>query len=86
MQTLCEQNYQKFTVRSQYVLNTICAEALKLIKQNFPQKYSGYGDFYVKGHYYSFQKNKKLDTLFYPMPSSLDLGVHLTIDLTGNIR
>ena len=86
MHTLCEQNYEKFTVRSQYVLNTSGAGALKLIKHNFPQKYSKYEDFYVKGHYFSFQKNKKLDTLLYPMPSSLGLGVHLTIDLMGNIR
>ena len=86
MQTLCEQNYEKFMVRSQYVLNTSGAGALKLIKQNFPQKYCEYEDFYVKGHYFSFQKNKKLDTLFYPMPTSLGLGVHLTIDIMGNIR
>ena len=37
MQSLCEQNHEKFIVRSQYVLNTSGAEALKLIKQNFPQ-------------------------------------------------
>ena len=86
MQTLCEQNYEKFTVRSQYVLNTTGSGALKLIRHNFPQKYSEYEDFYVKGHYFSFQKNKKLDTLYYPMPTSLGLGVHLTIDLMGNIR
>lgn len=86
MQTLCEQNYEKFVVRSQYVLNTSGAEALKLLKHNFPQKYYEYEDFYVKGHYFSFKKNKKLDTLYYPMPNSLGLGVHLTIDLVGNIR
>ena len=64
MQTLCEQNYEKFIVRSQYVLNTSGAGALKLIKHNFSHKYSEYEDFYVKGHYFSFQKNKKFMMLF----------------------
>ena len=45
-----------------------------------------YENFYVKGHYFSLRKKLKVNKLFYPMPSTLGLGVHLTIDLNGNIR
>lgn len=86
MHTRCEQNFEKFTVRSKRVLNTSGAGALHFLKDQFPIKYESYENFFVKGHYFTYRKRAKIDTLFYPMPNALGLGVHLTTDLAGRLR
>lgn len=46
----------------------------------------GYSNFFVKGQYYSCRKRLQVDRLLYPLPSKYGLGVHLTLDLQGNIK
>ena len=86
MHTLCCQFHQKFTVRSDHVLNVTGSGALDFLKAGFKEKYSLYESYFVKGHYFSYRKSQKQSKLFYPLPNELGLGVHLTIDLAGNVR
>ena len=46
----------------------------------------GYSNFFVKGQYYSCRKHLPVGRLLYPLPSKYGLGVHLTLDLQGNIK
>lgn len=42
--------------------------------------------YFAKGHYFSIQGNHPFKHLVYPMPSDGGLGVHLTMDLTGQLK
>lgn len=41
---------------------------------------------FAKGHYFSIQGSHPFRHLVYPMPSDGGLGVHLTMDLAGQLR
>jgi L-2-hydroxyglutarate oxidase LhgO len=41
---------------------------------------------YARGHYFSLQSTASFQHLVYPVPSSFGLGIHLTVDLAGQVR
>jgi len=41
---------------------------------------------WCKGEYYKTSKIKNIHRLIYPLPDRISLGIHLTINLAGNIR
>lgn len=40
----------------------------------------------AKGTYFSVRPSPKFDTLVYPVPASASLGIHVTIDMAGQVR
>lgn len=42
--------------------------------------------YFAKGHYFSIPGNHPFKHLVYPMPSDGGLGVHLTMDLAGQLK
>jgi len=43
-------------------------------------------DYLCKGHYFTINKRSPFKHLVYPVPHSAGLGVHVTLDLGGNLR
>ena len=41
---------------------------------------------YIKGEYYNYSGKEKINHLIYPVPGSLSLGLHATIDLGSGIK
>ena len=41
---------------------------------------------YIKGDYYSYTGREKINNLIYPIPERDGLGIHVTIDLSGQIK
>ena len=41
---------------------------------------------YIKGEYYNYSGKEKINHLIYPVPGSLSLGLHATIDLGNGIK
>ena len=52
-----------------------------LDEQHIPQAY-----YYCKGNYFSYSGKSPFNHLIYPMPNSDGLGIHLTLDLAGQIK
>lgn len=46
----------------------------------------GMENYFVKGHYFSTRLSSPAPHLLYPMPEALGLGVHLTLDLNGQVK
>ncbi|MGE5449767.1 MAG: NAD(P)/FAD-dependent oxidoreductase, partial [Methanomassiliicoccales archaeon] len=42
--------------------------------------------YYCKGEYYCLRRRLPINHLIYPLPGQHSLGVHLTMDLAGNLR
>ena len=42
--------------------------------------------FYAKGHYYSYSGNQPFSRLVYPVAEAGGLGVHVTLDLAGQVK
>lgn len=82
----CTCGSDKFVVRCHSLINAAGANALDLIKPLFCNKYMQYEDYLVKGHYFNLNKKLNAKHLYYPIPTKLGLGVHLTIDLSGAVR
>jgi L-2-hydroxyglutarate oxidase LhgO len=43
-------------------------------------------NYFIKGHYFSGRLSSPVPHLLYPMPEALGLGVHLTLDLNGQVK
>jgi len=86
LEVVCESPVDRFRIKCQQVINAAGANALNLIQSLYPDKYMHYSNFYVKGHYFNLNKKLLVDKLYYPIPSDLGLGVHLTIDLNGQVK
>jgi len=82
----CIQKGEFFKIRSKKVFLSNASGALKLLKKLNPDKYKYHQNYFVKGHYYSYTKERFNGPLLYPIPDELGLGVHLTMDMQGNIR
>lgn len=54
---------------------------LGLDKQHIPEAH-----YYCKGSYFSYSGKSPFQHLIYPMPNSAGLGVHLTLDLGGQVK
>lgn len=85
IETQCVTGNDYFVLESKAVINTTGHNALGILNTLTCEKNS-YQDLYVKGHYFSYSENFATNHLLYPIPSDLGLGVHLTIDISGNIR
>jgi L-2-hydroxyglutarate oxidase LhgO len=44
------------------------------------------GQYFAKGHYYSYSGRAPFSHLVYPLPESGGLGIHATLDLSGQVR
>ena len=56
------------------------------IKPLFFNKHKNYENYFVKGHYFDLNKKINAKHWYYPKPTKLGLGVHLTIDLSDAVR
>jgi L-2-hydroxyglutarate oxidase LhgO len=43
-------------------------------------------NYFINGHYFSSRLSSPVPHLLYPMPEVLGLGVHLTLDLNGQVK
>ncbi|MFT6372589.1 MAG: L-2-hydroxyglutarate oxidase LhgO [Gammaproteobacteria bacterium] len=57
------------------------AHSIKGINKNSLPKYS-----YAKGNYFTYQGKTPFSSLIYPVPNDHGLGVHITLDMIGNMR
>jgi L-2-hydroxyglutarate oxidase LhgO len=76
---------------SQWRVNTVVncgglhAQAIARSLQGFPQEHVP-PTFYAKGNYFTLSGKASFSHLIYPVPEAAGLGVHLTIDLNGQVR
>ena len=75
------------TVKSKFVFNCGGLNAQKIAANliGFPDKYVP-ETHYAKGNYFSLNDKNPFTHLIYPIPEEAGLGVHLTIDLSGQAR
>ena len=71
-----------FEVAAQWVINSagLSASGLAADTPDAPQ------GFYAKGHYYSYSGNQPFSRLVYPVAEAGGLGVHVTLDLAGQVK
>lgn len=77
-------NSTEFIIQTNTLINCAGLNAHK-IHNNFLGQ-SAYKPKYLKGEYYSYSGNEKLNHLIYPLPGEFSLGIHATIDLGKGIR
>ena len=75
-------------LRCAYLINVSGLHATELAKQfnGLDQKYIPQAHYYCKGQYFSYAGKSPFKHLIYPMPDKDGLGIHLTIDLGGQIK
>lgn len=91
---LVQSGGEQFIIRSNIVINAAGLFASKLSQDLFQKAcphhpdISKYNLHFVKGNYFTYQERNLFHRLIYPVPDKeiTSLGVHLTIDLQGNIR
>lgn len=71
-----------FALSAAVVVNAAGLEAPKLV-QNFGV---GHHAYYAKGHYYALSGPSPFDHLVYPIAQTGGLGVHVTLDLSGQAK
>ena len=79
------QKNSKFILKTKKLFNCAGHGALAFLK-NAQVDIREFTNFPVKGHYFSYLGNYRPEHLLYPMPQVNGLGVHLTLDLNGNVR
>lgn len=78
---------EKSTVRSRWLIN-----ACGLYAVEFAKKISGLNSHFVpracyaKGNYFSYSGKVPFQRLIYPVPETGGLGIHLTLDLSGQAK
>lgn len=82
--TFKDGNGDKIVVSSDMLVN--CAGLSSLEVLDCLYKNHGMENHFVKGHYFSTRSLGSVSNLLYPMPESLGLGVHLTLDLNGQLK
>jgi len=82
--TFVDGNGDKVVAASDMLVN--CAGLSSLEVLDCLYKDHGMENFFIKGHYFSTQLSSSVSHLLYPMPESLGLGVHLTLDLNGQVK
>lgn len=76
------------TITSRRLVIAAGLHASRIARHLTPQR-TGYAvpqTYYAKGHYFSLARRAPFSRLVYPMPAGGGLGVHLTIDTSGNAR
>ena len=86
IELICDIEHTKYVLESKIIINATGQDALDTVKKLNTKKYQDYENHFVKGHYFSYSSNTRVEHLYYPMPSQLGLGVHLTIDLNNGLR
>lgn len=73
---------QDFCVAADWVINSagLRAPDLALDTPGAPRAY------YAKGHYYAYSGRQPFSRLVYPVAESGGLGVHVTVDLAGQVK
>ena len=71
-----------FELEANWIVNSAGLSAPDLAA-NTPGSPRGY---YAKGHYYSYSGDQPFSRLVYPVAESGGLGVHVTLDLAGQIK
>jgi len=73
---------EDYTLAADYVINCagLHAPALASPWLDAPQPY------YAKGHYYAYSGKQPFSRLVYPMAEEGGLGVHVTLDLAGQVK
>lgn len=75
----------KFIIRTSVIVN--CAGLYAPSIHNLACKQDeSFHHRYVKGDYYSYNGKESIDHLIYPIPEQDGLGVHVTVDLSGQIK
>ncbi len=71
-----------FSLNARWVINCagLAAPDLARDRANAPQAY------YAKGHYYAYSGRQPFTHLVYPVPEPGGLGVHVTLDLAGQVK
>ena len=87
--TVREPNGETFSFDTKVVINCggLFASSIAKMSGIDIDKYS-YNTHYCKGNYFRIKNTKKFSIkhLIYPPPSDIDLGIHITPDLTGALR
>ena len=75
------------TLKCRQVINAAGLFAQEVARRltGFPQKHIP-PTFYAKGHYFSFSGKAPFQHLIYPMPDDAGLGIHATLDLSGQCK
>ena len=71
-----------FELAAQWIINSagLSAPELAIDTPDAPR------GFYAKGHYYSYSGNQPFSRLVYPVAEAGGLGVHVTLDLAGQVK
>ena len=71
-----------FELAAQWIINSagLSAPELAIDTPDAPR------GFYAKGHYYSYSGNQPFNRLVYPVAEAGGLGVHVTLDLAGQVK
>ena len=71
-----------FTLQTRWLVNCagLSAPSLAVATANVPTAY------YAKGHYYAYSGKQPFSRLVYPVAEEGGLGVHVTLDLAGQIK
>jgi L-2-hydroxyglutarate oxidase LhgO len=85
--TTQDANGESVCIGGRWVINAAGLHAVALAKgiDNFPQACVPRAVF-AKGSYFSYATRCPFDRLIYPVPEAGGLGIHLTLDLAGNVR
>ena len=71
-----------FELAADWIVNSAGLAATELAADT-PKAPKG---FYAKGHYYSYSGNQPFNRLVYPVAEAGGLGVHVTLDLAGQVK
>ena len=87
-QITCAQEQSKFRISSKFLINAAGLWASEILNLLVPLQ-EEWRQFFVKGSYFKIsQKWTQINSLVYPVPpeDQQSLGIHLTLDLEGNIK
>ena len=74
---------QDFAVHCKWLINAAGLHAPRLLAPNHQMQYQ---PFYARGHYYAYSGKQPFSRLVYPVAQAGGLGVHVTLDLAGQVK
>ncbi|RIA93572.1 FAD dependent oxidoreductase [Glomus cerebriforme] len=82
-----ENDSSSLKIHSKNVINSAGLFSDKIANYLLPSTHH-YKLYYVKGHYFCYRGDAKINHLIYPVPPKnlVNMGTHLTLDLSGRIR
>ena len=85
-QGLTQVSTREMTLQCDWLINCAGLHAPQLAADLHSNKYPVPAAHYAKGHYYAYSGPQPFARLVYPMAVSGGLGVHVTLDLAGQIK